>query len=389
MKKSSFNQLEYWIILCLAFLPISPKAQINTSFIDKALNDSLKSLNNRYSKDSIHTDNKINKELKLNENAIKMIQFDFSPSHKEQAKPHPAPMDKPWMEYQVDLAIPKNLIDTVKVRKSKNPRLLPYTIWTKFGENPVYDVLVFGKKKELKISWTLDLYFEENYGRSLMPIPKSMIPSGPANSSVVIKNLDFMGFIYDNFTKQGRIRKHNQKYATAWKTYKDAGPVFNPSSTSEEGNIDTLKGMNRDDATLGKRYASILLLEEENPLYVEKPDHKLLQSAELRSRFGTFYDPILYAFPHTDSISDNGKQDKPTRKSKKKKRKKQTKASHEQEKEDDMKELPNSMADLYKYIQMKKEQDSLKRAEFFRSDKVNENAFELGEQRRKLKEQRN
>ena len=109
-------------------------------------------------------------ELKLNEEAIKMITFDFMPNSNESNKPLEAPLEKSWMKFKQDFDVPISLTDTTKVRKPEGYiRMLPYSIWTKFGEDPVYDVMVFGKQKEYKITWTLNPFreYSENYGLSI------------------------------------------------------------------------------------------------------------------------------------------------------------------------------------------------------------------------------
>ena len=171
------------------------------------------------------------KELQLNMDAVKMIQFDFNPLPKQENKPLEAPLNKKWMDFKVDLKVPRSLIDTTKVWKPESyVRMEPYTIWTRFGEDPVYDVLVVGRPKQWEISWTLNpnrIYADEEYGRSIKPSPGRMYESvgGSAGVGIGIGGLDFMGFIYDNMTRRGRMLAHNRKHANAWKTYADYQPT--------------------------------------------------------------------------------------------------------------------------------------------------------------------
>ena len=98
------------------------------------------------------------KELQLNMDAVKMIQFDFNPTSKPKK--------------------PEGYV-----------RMEPYTIWTRFGEDPVYDVLVTGRPKKWEISWTLNpnqVYRDENYGRSLMPSTGRMYESVGGSAGVGI-----------------------------------------------------------------------------------------------------------------------------------------------------------------------------------------------------------
>ena len=87
------------------------------------------------------------KDIRLNEEAVRMIQFDFSGTEEAPREEMKAvTLDKPWMDFKKDLRLPRSLTDTAKVKKPTGyVRMLPYTIWTRFGEDPVYDVLVLGR----------------------------------------------------------------------------------------------------------------------------------------------------------------------------------------------------------------------------------------------------
>lgn len=344
-------------------------------------------------------------DLKLNDNAVKLIQFDFVPSsHSTKTELQTSPIDKPWMDFQVDLSVPKNMIDTTKVRKPENyVRMLPYSIWTKFGENPVFDVLVFGNKKRFEIMWKLDVDDIEEFGRNAIPFAGSYDPNGGVGcSSVIIGNLDFIGFIYDNFNKQGRIRKHNRKYANAWKTYQQAAPsilsekedmlastTVGPTHASNSPVADSLYSDSVSDGrfSLSHQLNSVNLLEKRENDESQKPDYHLLQTPEQRSRFGTFLDPSLYAMPSNEKKQD---QTENRQKRPKHKNRKHTSSKKKTPKQSDViEELPSSMEDLYKLIRAKQEQDSIKRREMFRQDKTDQNAYELEQQQRRLKEMQN
>ena len=170
-------------------------------------------------------------ELKLNEKAIKLIKFDFMQDfNDEENKPLEAPLEKSWMKFKADLAVPKSLTDTTKVRKPTGYiRMLPYSIWTKFGEDPVYDVMVFGKKqKDYQITWTFNPFsgYKENYGANISPsagsISDGMMIQG---AGISIGGFDFIGFIYNNLTPRGRMLQHNMKHANAWKIYQTYQPT--------------------------------------------------------------------------------------------------------------------------------------------------------------------
>ena len=372
----------YIVILLLFSFATGAKAYV--------ANDSL------YIQRSLSTDSlmKHNEELRLNKEAVTLIQFDFFPSEKKESNfLKSTPINKPWMDFQVDLSVPKNMLDTTKVRRPENYiRMLPYSIWTKFGENPVFDVLVFGNKKRLEITWNLNLDDLEEFGRNMIPNAGRFNPnSNMGGASIVIGNLDFIGFLYNNLNKQGRIRKHNRKYANAWKSYNNApfsadeGALVTyiiKDSIQQEGNIRV-----GESGELYHHLNSIKLLEDAEYNEYDKPNHQLLQSTDLRSRFGNYTDPELYALP--SSVSDKGNEKNEKERHQKKRRKHSSKNKSKEEHDEVIQELPNSMDDLYKYIKIKQEQDSIQRKDFFKKDKINQNVYELEQQQRKLRERQN
>lgn len=167
-------------------------------------------------------------ELHLNMDAVRMIQFDFSSISKPEAKPVEAPMEKKWMQFKTDIAMPRSLLDTTTVKKpGKFIRLLPFSIWTRFDEDPIYDVLVTGRPSGLEMTWSLGkTVYKEEYGKSIMPAPgetyQSLMTKG---AGITIENLDINKFLTENFTRRGRMLRHNRKHANAWKTYKDYQPT--------------------------------------------------------------------------------------------------------------------------------------------------------------------
>ena len=155
-------------------------------------------------------------ELRINEEVIKMIQFDFSHSKDEQLnRQTEVPVEKKWLQFRENSAMPRSLIDTTTVKKITGYiRLEPYTIWTKFGEDPIYDVIPNGKKKEWAIHWSLNTNgINANQYQ------------GSGGVGVVIL-FDFNKLLYENFTKRGRAIKHNRKHANAWKTYSNYLPTI-------------------------------------------------------------------------------------------------------------------------------------------------------------------
>lgn len=303
-----------------------------------------------------------NEDLKLNEEAIKQIKFDFDPFEKEEhSTMKVSPINKPWMDFKVDLDVPTSMIDTTKVRKpEKYIRLLPYSIWTRFGEDPVFDVLVFGNKKRLEFTMQFDFDKHVEYAKTLLPNAGSFNPNpSVGGASFVIGGLDFIGFLYYNLNKHGRMLKHNRKHANAWKTYKDAPPALDGALYMPQDSTDIeLVKKEIEHPGLYHNLKSLELIEYHTPKYFERPDNGVV---------------------NTNNASD--------RTTKKHRHRKQY--VEKKQKDDIIKELPSNMEDLYKYIERKKQQDSIQRKELFRKDKVNQNVYEYEQQQRKLKERQN
>ena len=144
------------------------------------------------------------KEIKLNQEAVKSIQFNFAPDINEMHKPKMSE-EKPWMEF--DKSLPKNFNDTVQWRKPKFIRLLPYTIFTRLGEDPVNDIIIKTRKDTLRMKLKLD-YLKEYI---------------PQHQPVV--SFDAEKLLYENLTKRGRAIRRNRKRAKAWKIYNDYVPT--------------------------------------------------------------------------------------------------------------------------------------------------------------------
>lgn len=397
-RKSKVRMISY--VVCLFFLiPLfssnllsqhSPSSDVLMMNSITAERDTLNLVKRNFRNDSTSYA-KTKEDLKLNGDAIRQIQFDFmSTNGHHESELKTSPMSKPWMDFQVDLSVPKNLIDTTKVRKPENYiRMLPYSIWTLFGNDPVYDALVFGNMKRLEIMWNLNLEKIEEYGRNLIPNAGRYNPNQTiGGASVVIGNLDFVGFLYDNLNKQGRIRKHNRKHANAWKTYGKAAPALSIEIPETKSEIVEKEEYSVGQPGLYHNLRSLDLIEEKRPNYFERPDYRLLQTPEQRSRFGTFYDPELYALP-TDIQKQDSDSIKVQKRKKRKVKKQKIKKNSKDGTNEILQELPNRMEDLYKYIRAKHQQDSIQRKEIFRKDKTDQNVYELEQQQRKLKERQN
>ena len=273
------------------------------------------------------------KELRLNKDVVKMIQFDFSGMEVLESQPEEAPVDKKWMNFKTDIGIPRSLLDTTIVKKPEGYiRLLPYSIWTRFGDDPVYDVLIVGRKKEREMTWKLSRsMYKDEYGRTILPSPGRMYESvgGSAGAGVAI-TVDFNKFLTENLTRRGRMLRHNRKYANAWKIYKDYQP------TKE----DSLK-------------------------------------------FPNFYRWMQASASLTDSVKPDSLTHIPSVAAK------DTLPKVQPVKRKSQADEPESAGDWYKYIRRKQAEDSVRKKEFFRKDKVRQNAYELEQQTRYLKDLQN
>ncbi len=264
-------------------------------------------------------------DIRLNEEAVRMIQFDFSGTEPPREDMKAATLDKPWMEFKHDLRIPRSLTDTTRVKKPTGYiRMLPYSIWTRFGEDPVYDVMVLGRPKKWEIHWTLNPYAlpEEDLGKTLSPGAGSMYERavGRVGSGAVVGGLDFIGFVYSNLTPRGRMLKHNRKHANAWKTYKDYRPT-------------------REDSLKFPTYYRLL------PVYATSDTDTVARPV--------VPDTLLQAPQDTVSPAASGGDS------------------------------------FYELIRQGQARDSIRRQEFFRKDKSRGNAYDVEKQIRRLREEQN
>lgn len=292
------------------------------------------------------------KELKLNMDAVKMIQFDFNPLPEEQNKPLEAPLNKKWMDFKVDLKVPRSLIDTTKVKKPEGyVRMEPYTIWTRFGEDPVYDVLVTGRPKKWEISWTLDpnhVYADEEYGRSIVPSTGRMYESvgGSAGVGCTIGGLDIMGFVYNNMTPRGRMLAHNRKHANAWKTYADYVPTA----------ADSLKVPNFYRYTAARKADTTRTVLSFQPAFSGAP--------------------LLPVYATPDSVKSTQPAAKPD-------------TLEVQKKKNPQPAQEEDAGNLYEYIRRKEAEDSIRRKEFLRKDRIRNNQYDVQREIQRLRDRQN
>ena len=129
--------------------------------------------------------------------------------------------DKPWMEF--DQSLPKSFNDTTTFKKRKFIRLLPYTVYTRWNEDPVNDKFITSRTDTMTIRMKLDI-------EKIKPLPGMehgyrVVPGG-MDQSVTPSNNPIVGFdadkaLFEIFTKRGRAIRRNRKKAKAWKIYKD------------------------------------------------------------------------------------------------------------------------------------------------------------------------
>lgn len=111
-------------------------------------------------------------EIKINEEAVKSIQFYFLPEEELHLKKPMESEEKSWMKF---------------ITKLPNE---------------------FIKNKRDSLQMKFDLRLEI-----------------PQQTSAPLATFDADKFLFENFTKRGRAIKHNRKHANAWKIYNDYKPT--------------------------------------------------------------------------------------------------------------------------------------------------------------------
>lgn len=308
------------------------------------------------------------KEIELNLDAVKMIQFDFSLPDDKIAKPLEAPLEKSWMKFRTDIGMPRSMIDSTRVKKIVGfIRAEPYTIWTKFGEDPVYDVLVEGRPKEWKIQWVLNPFRQtgyDSYSRDL-PVPTGrfydLATGGSGAGGAAVIEGDINGLLYDVLTKRGRMLAHNRKHANAWKTYSDYRPTKAdslkfPHYIRAVATAAPMKG--RTDTADVRALSGIRLTEG------------LLISAPFGdARTLPVYRPAEAENDSTETLHAAQENTQETKKETAQK-----------------KDAGDNVSDWYREMERQKAQDSLYRQEFFRKDRIRNNQYDVEKQQRRLKE---
>lgn len=159
-------------------------------------------------------------ELIINREAVNAIQWDV-PSKKSPISQPLLKDEKPWMEFRTDL--PSDFTEKTRLQPLKYIRLLPYSIFTRWNENPVDDVLSKSKQDSLKRFTVHMKLFNLAPDPSRMNghviVPEGMDPTVSPSASPLLTGLDIDKLLYESLTKRGRAIRRNREKAKAWKTY--------------------------------------------------------------------------------------------------------------------------------------------------------------------------
>jgi hypothetical protein len=148
-----------------------------------------------------------NQNILINQDAVKSIQLDINPlpSTKDNGM---MSVSKPWMQFVEELPILFD--DTVSNRRPQHIRLLPFSCFTRWDEDPFALQDKLAKEKKWKMHWQIDKRY-----------------TTPGSGAMVTFSTDKM--LYETFTKRGRAIRRNRKHANAWKTYQDYVPTLQDS----------------------------------------------------------------------------------------------------------------------------------------------------------------
>jgi len=138
-------------------------------------------------------------------------------------------VDKPWMQFVDDL--PLFFDDTTSHHRPQQIRLLPFSCFTSWNEDPFALQDKLSKEKKWKMHWQI------NKRRAFQYDPRHGVPAGmdpdvaPGHSSGagVMATFDADKMLYESFTKRGRAIKRNRKRAQAWKTFSEYVPTLQDS----------------------------------------------------------------------------------------------------------------------------------------------------------------
>lgn len=179
--------------------------------------------------DSIRLNEMLNgkEELKINNEAVKAIQFDFNPDRNIEKEVESTPIaseDKPWMTE----SMPRNFMGSEKLNDKPSKSITPYTYDTKWNEDFLSRSLLLPQSR-FKITWQWDITPDPWLMNGYVPLPAGMDQSVTPSNNPMFGSLDFGNFFYETFTEEGRSIRYNRKHANAWKTYKGYVPTKSDS----------------------------------------------------------------------------------------------------------------------------------------------------------------
>lgn len=279
-------------------------------------------------------------EIKLNENAVKMIQFDFTaqPNNKIE-KMLEAPLEAEWKKFKEKVPFKRSFADTTTVKQIDGyVRATPYSIWNRYNEDPIESVMPTLKKK-WSVYWKLTPYLHkqnEEYGKTIIPSTGEMYEAltAPSGSGVVIET-DFNKLLFESLTARGRAIKHNRKYANAWKTYATYVPT-------------------REDSARYPRFWK--------------------SNQKVKSVF-----PIL-ALSNDTTVESAYTSNTAT--SSESATKKKVPSARQQKKEKAKQKELEEVTTIEQYIRQRAAEDSIRRREYFRKDKERHNAYDIEKENR-------
>lgn len=165
--------------------------------------------------DSIHLQQLLqgDEEIRVNTEALKHIHFNQFPNNTDKSFKPIIADEKPWLN--IIETIPLSFTDTTTQRKPKYIRLLPYTIWTRWNEDPLAtNVSQLNEEQKMNIKFNFD-------------------SKPPIGGGLITITFDANKILYENLTKRGRTLKHNRKHANAWKNYHDLIPTKNDTTRKD------------------------------------------------------------------------------------------------------------------------------------------------------------
>lgn len=157
------------------------------------------------------------REIKLNPEAIEKILLESPISKTPELLKPLLSTDKPVLEFSEEL--PTFFTDSLESKKFLFLTLKPYSIYTRWNEDPIY-----GGKVQPYV-WPMAT---KEYSRSQTPQRSNYANSfpfagkgggRPAPSAGAVVSFSMEDVLQNLFSKKGRARLRNAKHANAWKNY--------------------------------------------------------------------------------------------------------------------------------------------------------------------------